>query len=124
MDLLPTVQMPDTGEVSTIKARQLQKSLAGTTGMTEKQRQQAKKVSQDFETLFIGMMMKSMRDTVPAKETLTGGGRGEETFRSLLDHEYAAAAVKNKSVGLAKIIEKEIIRHESGRSKPIIDHHE
>lgn len=59
--------------------------------------------------MFIGMMMKSMRDTV-GKEKLTGGGHGEETFRSLLDQEYAAAAVRGGGIGLAKVIEKELTR--------------
>ena len=69
----------------------------------------AKKVAQEFEAMFVGMMMKSMRETV-GKDKLTGGGHGEETFRSLLDQEYAQAAARSGSVGLAQMIEKELTR--------------
>jgi peptidoglycan hydrolase FlgJ len=74
---------------------------------------EAKKVGQEFEAMFVGMMLKSMRDTV-GNDKLTGGGRGEETFRSLLDQEYAAAAAKNGGIGLATIIEKELVRGMAG----------
>lgn len=70
---------------------------------------QARKVAGEFEAMFVGMMLKSMRATV-GKDELTGGGRGEETFRSLLDQEYAAAASRNGGLGLAKMIEKELTR--------------
>lgn len=92
-------------------------------GLTEKQRQQAKKVAQDFEGLFIGMMMKSMRETV-GKDKLTGGGHGEEVYRSLLDQQYVEAAVKRGGFGLAKQIEKEIIRQESRKVSRLVDSHE
>ena len=67
----------------------------------------AKKVSQDFEAMFVSMMLKSMRDTV-GKVKLTGGGQGEETFRSLLDNEYATAAARSGGIGLAQIMEREL----------------
>jgi peptidoglycan hydrolase FlgJ len=70
---------------------------------------QAKKVAQEFEAMFVGMMLKSMRETV-GKDKLTGGGHGEETFRSLLDQEYAQTAARQGGVGLAQMIEKELTR--------------
>ena len=71
---------------------------------------QAKKVAQDFEAMFVGMMLKSMRETV-GKDKLTGGGHGEETFRSLLDQEYATTAARSGGIGLAATIEKELTRN-------------
>ena len=67
----------------------------------------AKKVAREFEAMFVTMMLKSMRETV-GKDTLTGGGRGEETFRSLLDQEYANAAVSGGGIGLAQTLEREL----------------
>ena len=67
----------------------------------------AKKVAREFEAMFIGMMLKSMRETV-GEDKLTGGGRGEETFRSLLDQEYAQSAAKNGGVWLAQMIERQL----------------
>ena len=115
--------IPAAGDGAADKARHLQKLGNAAAGLSEKQRLQAKKVSQDFEALFVGMMLKSMRSTV-GEDKMTGGGHGEETFRSLLDQEYATAAVKRGGIGLAKQIEKEIIRQESRSSGKVIDRRE
>jgi flagellar protein FlgJ len=123
MDIAIPQEMPSTGDGAAVKARQLQQQGNSATGLSEKQRLQAKKVSQDFEGLFVGMMLKSMRSTVGV-DKLTGGGHGEETFRSMLDQEYATAAVKRGGIGLAKQIEKEIIRQESRNKGKIIDRRE
>lgn len=115
-------EIPSTGDNTVDKVRQLQKQ-ADSSGLSKKQRLQAKKVSQDFEALFVGMMLKSMRDTVK-EDKLTGGGHGEDAFRSMLDQEYATASVKRGGIGLAKIIEKEIIRQESRTHVKKIDRSE
>lgn len=120
MDIGIPQNIPSVGDDAVEKAKRLQKQGAGSASLTEKQRQQAKKVSQDFEGLFIGMMVKSMRETV-GKDELTGGGHGEEIYRSLLDQEYVAAAVKRGGLGLAKLIEKDIIRQESRRVTTKVD---
>lgn len=115
MDIGNLKDMPSVGDGAAEKALQLQRQANAATGLSEKQRIQAKKISQDFEGIFVGMMMKSMRSTVP-QDKLTGGGHGEDAFRSLLDQEYANAAVKRGGLGLAKQIEKEILKQESRRS--------
>lgn len=113
MDIKTATAVPDTADNAAARARQMQRQIQNGSLLTEKQRQQAKKVSQDFEALVVGMMMKSMRETV-GKDKLTGGGHGEEIYRSMLDQEYAAASVKRGGgLGLAKMIEKDIIRQES-----------
>lgn len=120
MDIGNLKDMPSVGDGAAEKALQLQRQANAATGLSEKQRIQAKKISQDFEGIFVGMMMKSMRATVQP-DKLTGGGHGEDAFRSLLDQEYANAAVKRGGLGLAKQIEKEIIRQESRRSGGKVD---
>ncbi|MDD2736194.1 MAG: rod-binding protein [Desulfuromonadaceae bacterium] len=122
MDIKIATITPEVSDASADKARLLRRAASdGSPGVTEKQRQQAKKISQDFEGLFVGMMMKSMRATV-GKDTLTGGGHGEEVYRSMLDQQYADASVKRGGgLGIAKIIEKDIIRQESRTTTPKID---
>jgi flagellar protein FlgJ len=122
MDMKIATITPDTSGASADKARQLQRAANDrSSGVSEKQRQQAKKVSQDFEGLLVGMMMKSMRATV-GKDTLTGGGHGEEVYRSMLDQQYADASVKRGGgLGLAKMIEKDIIRQESRKIVRTVD---
>jgi flagellar protein FlgJ len=122
MDMQIATAVPDLSGSAADKAHLLQRAASKNgAGLTEKQRLQAKKVSQDFEALFVGMMMKSMRATV-GKDTLTGGGHGDEIYRSLLDQEYANASVKRGGgLGIAKIIEKDIIRQESNKITPKVD---
>jgi flagellar protein FlgJ len=123
MNITPAIVLPDSSDITADKARLLQRTTSENgVGLTEKQRQQAKKVSQDFEAMLVGMMMKSMRATV-GKDALTGGGHGDEVYRSMLDQEYAAASVKRGGgMGIAKIIEKDIIRQESRKATRRVDH--
>ena len=122
MDIKSAIAVPDTSVNASDKARLLQRASTNSgAALTEKQRHQAKKVSQDFEALFVGMMMKSMRATV-GKDKLTGGGHGDDVYLSMLDQEYAAASVKRGGgLGIAKIIEKDIIRQESRKIRPTVD---
>jgi flagellar protein FlgJ len=84
--------------------------------LQEKDKQAVKKVARDFESVFIGMMFKSMRETV-GKDSLTGGGHGEEVYRSMLDQEYAKAACEGQGMGLAGLIEKELTKTVHGADK-------
>jgi len=86
--------------------------------LDEKTRASARKVSREFEAVFTGFMLKSMRETV-GKDTLTGGGRGEEVYRSLLDQEYALTVAQQGSLGLANTIEKQILEDASRRAVKI-----
>jgi flagellar protein FlgJ len=74
----------------------------------EKNNAAAKKVAKEFEAMFVSMMLKSMRETV-GKDKLTGGGHGEEIYRSLLDQEYARAVAENGGLGLARTIEAQLL---------------
>jgi flagellar protein FlgJ len=73
----------------------------------------ARKVAREFEAVFTGFMLKSMRDTV-GKDSLTGGGRGEEMFRSLLDQEYALAIAQRGDLGLAAQVEEQLLKAVQG----------
>lgn len=77
----------------------------------------ARKVAQEFEALFIGMMLKSMRETT-GKETLLGGGQGEDIYRSLLDVEYAKTMAARGGFGLADLVERQLIDDGSIRHEP------
>lgn len=80
------------------------------TSLTDAKRQELKKISRDFEAMFTGMMLKAMRSTVP-EDKLTGGGNAEETYRYLLDQEYAnIAANRGGSGSIAAMVEKELLR--------------
>lgn len=82
-----------------------------------KERAAAHKVAQEFEALMIGNMLKSMRATV-GKDKLTGGGHGEEIYRSLLDQEYASSAAARGGLGLAQAIERQLVGPGSRKPQP------
>ncbi|MCK9223726.1 MAG: rod-binding protein [Candidatus Muirbacterium halophilum] len=66
-----------------------------------------KKSCQDFESIFVNQLMKSMRSTVQ-KTGFISGGRGEEIFQSMLDEEYSNEISKSGKMGLAEIMFKEL----------------
>lgn len=74
----------------------------------DKEKIGARKAAREFEALFVGMMLKSMRETV-GKDMLTGKGQGEDIYRSLLDQEYAKSIAEQGGLGLAKTIEKQLL---------------
>lgn len=77
--------------------------------LTEAKRKEISKVAKDFESLFLNMMLKSMRETV-AEDKITGGGKAEETYRFMLDQEYSNLAAKRGGVGIGSMVEKELLK--------------
>jgi flagellar protein FlgJ len=94
----------DTGLVGTDAAAKTAAKAAA-----EKEARAVGKVAREFESLFVGMMLKSMRNTV-GKDKLTSGGRGEEIYRSMLDQEYASAMSEHGGIGLAAMLERQMIK--------------
>jgi len=72
-----------------------------------------RKAATEFQSLFVEMMLKSMRETAK-QDKLTGGGHGDEIYSSLLDREYATAISRRGNLGLAEMIEKQLLEQESG----------
>jgi Rod binding domain-containing protein len=94
-------------------------SLKGGKGAADADRKaEIRKVAIEFQSLFVEMMLKSMRETVK-QDKLTGGGHGEEVYSSLLDREYATAISRQGNLGLAEMIERQLLDRENGNSKPI-----
>ncbi len=121
MDITISERITEQADDSVEKAKLLKSRTIKSEGaIDEKERRKLKAISQDFEGLFIGMMLKSMRGTT-GEDKLTGGGHGEEVFRSLLDQQYVDIASKSGSFGLAGQIEKELIRQESRKISTKID---
>lgn len=63
-------------------------------------------VAQQFESVFINMMMKSMRDTVPE------GGLFDDSamknYQSMMDSQLSVSLSKQGGFGLAKVIERQL----------------
>lgn len=61
-----------------------------------------KETAQQFEGMFIQMMMKSMRESVSKDEE--GGSEGESTFEAMFDREVAHKMAQRNSLGLADML--------------------
>lgn len=83
------------------------------TAPVDRDKQAARKVAREFEAMFVGMMLKSMRSTVP--ESSLTGGHAEEIYRGMLDQEYASAIASQGSLGLAEQLESQLIKQNQVR---------
>lgn len=78
--------------------------------------QQLRRVSQDFESLFIHQMLQAMRKTVPNQQSLLGDSQASQIYRELFDEEVSKQAAYGKGMGLAPIVLREISPKEKGTS--------
>lgn len=77
--------------------------------VSNKDRAKLEKAAQDFEAIFMGIMLKTMRDSVQ-KGGFMDGGNAEEIYRGMLDQEYAKLMSTTDGMGLAKLIERQLAR--------------
>ena len=73
--------------------------------------QALKAAAQQFETVFLNMMLKSMRDATPQD----GAFDSEQTkmFTGMLDQQLAQSMASSRSVGLADIMVKQLSRNQT-----------
>ncbi len=69
--------------------------------------EQIKKLASEFESLFLDIVMKSMRQSV-MKSGLIDGGNAEDIYQSMLDAEYSKIMSQQGVSGLSKAIEKQL----------------
>jgi len=62
---------------------------------------------QDFESVFVAYLLKTMRRTVPKTE-LMNGGMGEDIYLSMMNDEIARAVAKGPGIGLAAAIYRQL----------------
>ncbi|HYX34068.1 MAG TPA: rod-binding protein [Oligoflexus sp.] len=67
-----------------------------------------KKLADEFEGIFLEIVLKSMRETVD-KSQFIDGGNGEQIFQSMLDSEYAKNLASQRTTGLAVSIEQHLL---------------
>lgn len=66
-----------------------------------------KKACQELESVFLNMMLSTMRKTIP-EGGLFEKSQASKTFESMLDEEYAKSLSKSGGIGLAKVLEKQL----------------
>jgi len=83
------------------EAQQLQ--ISKTNKTDSKQVAKLKKVSGEFESIFLGYMLKEMRKTVP-DDSLFGKSQAKEIFNDMYDDAMAKELSKAGGIGLAAMI--------------------
>jgi flagellar protein FlgJ len=69
------------------------------------------KASQDFESIFLNYMLKSMRATVPKSSLFGEDTQADDIFNSMKDEELAKRMSQAGGIGLAKIMVKQLEKH-------------
>ena len=69
----------------------------------------ATNAARDFEAMFATQMLSPMWEGVEVNE-VTGGGHGEEVFRSMLLQEYGKAIAASGGLGIAANVKEEMLR--------------
>ena len=72
--------------------------------------------AEEFEAVFVSQMLTHMFESVET-DPLTGGGSGEEVFRSLLVNEYGKSIAKSGGIGIADHVQREMLRLQENKGK-------
>ncbi len=75
--------------------------------LDEKGKARLRKAVQDFESLFVGYMLKSMRDSMPKDED-SGDEFGGDMLQSMFDTELAKHISRNSNLGLGELLYKSV----------------
>jgi peptidoglycan hydrolase FlgJ len=75
-----------------------------------------KETAKQFETLFLDMMMKSMRTAAAGNSEFDS--EATRTYTSLLDHEYTRKLAEQGGLGLADLLVKQLSHLKDGHAQP------
>ncbi len=109
--------MGDIGALSNVSVNNMNaERLAQVNQKAPKDVEEVKKLSKEFESIFMEIVLKSMRDSVD-KSNFIDGGNGEQIFQSMLDTEYAKNLASQDLTGLSTSIESHLTRLMEGGGK-------
>ena len=67
--------------------------------------------AKDYESVFIAQFLGSMFSGIKTDD-ITGGGQGEEMFRSMMTEQYAKGLTARGGIGLADKMKAELLKHQ------------
>src|SRR3954462_7080589 len=67
--------------------------------------------SKEYESVFISQFLGSMFSGIKT-DGITGGGKGEEMFRSMMVNEYGKSLQQRGGFGLAAHMKAELLKHQ------------
>jgi flagellar protein FlgJ len=71
--------------------------------------------SKEYESVFISQFLGSMFSGIKS-DGVTGGGQGEEMFRSLMINEYGKSLEQRGGFGLAAHMKAELLKHQQAQA--------
>jgi len=83
----------------------------------KKDEKELKKACDEFEEIFLNMMYKQMRATVP-KSDLIPDDSGKEIFEQMLDEKLVEEASSRRSLGLSDILYRQLSRQLKNSYEP------
>ena len=91
---------------------------------SEKNKAELKKVAEEFEAVFIGQLLKIMRETIQ-ESGLEGGGLGKTIYTELFDQEIALSMARRGALGIGDIIYRSLTENEAVKdpTDPTLDSH-
>lgn len=75
--------------------------------------ERVRQTAQDLQGVFVGQLLKAMRETVPT-DGLTSGGAGEDMFTSMLDEHTATEAPARWHHGIGEALYRQLSAAASG----------
>jgi flagellar protein FlgJ len=69
------------------------------------------KASKEYESVFISQFLGSMYSGI-STDGPTGGGEGEEMFRSLMIDQYGKSMEQRGGFGLASALQRQLLKHQ------------
>jgi Rod binding domain-containing protein len=72
--------------------------------------------AKEYESVFISQFLGSMFSGIKT-DGITGGGQGEEMFRSLMVNEYAKGLQQRGGFGLAAQMKAQLLKHQEAGTK-------
>lgn len=80
-----------------------------------------RKTSEQFEAYFIQQMMKTMRESIEKSDLVEGGNM--DTYQDLMDKELSLEMVKRGGLGVANMMEKQMLRAQELSTKDALRLH-
>lgn len=117
LNQIPTDLMAKPGSALEAKIRAAQNTGA------DKQKQELKKASQEFESIFMAYLLKVMRETIQESGLTEGGGFGKSIYTEMFDQEISVSMAKRGTLGIADLLYKNLSAMaandvQSGDAKP------
>lgn len=100
MSISPLSMNAQLAATTPLKSDTTSKSTNVNTERIERKRSEAQQVAQDFETMFVDLMIKSMRQTAQPEDT----SNAEDVYQGMLDSEYSKSMTASKSFGIREQI--------------------